>query len=335
MQSTGSWGAGLRRRFGEHAVPIVAAVVVNVLLLFGAGLFVVVRVLRMPEAEFAAAVQFEVPSDPWEQELETGDLEAGAASAESPIERLATELALPGGPVVPMVNDTARDAPSSDLLSGVAQGMLSDTGFGGMLAGARTAGSAASFFGIDDSGERIVIIVNTSASLMRKAARRGVTIERIHEEVLRLVDGLAPASLFGIVQFSQGVRLFAPDLAPASPANKETLRRWISAGLRGNPALPPEARLSGHEAAIEAALKLEPDVVFLVTDGQLDRRDGSPGAWTYPVVSYEEFSRTLRAVRARHPARPRLHVIGFELNERDTAGMRRLAREFGGQVRVF
>jgi hypothetical protein len=105
--------------------------------------------------------------------------------------------------------------------------------------------------------------------------------------------------------------------------------------LQGNPPIGSEVRLTGHQAALEAAFALEPDVIFLVTDGQLDRREGSPGAWTYPVMDYREFEQWLRPAR-RGLVRPtRLHVIGFELSDRDRSAMTRLAREFGGQVRSF
>ena len=99
--------------------------------------------------------------------------------------------------------------------------MLEQSGFlGGSMQG-KGSSSAASFFGVQDSGRRIVIVVNTSTSVLRKERNQGVSIEAIHEEVVSLIDNLDRGTLFGIVQFSQGSRRFAPYLAPAISRNKE------------------------------------------------------------------------------------------------------------------
>src|SRR5690606_34907524 len=134
--------------------------------------------------------------------------------------------------------------------------------------------------GIQDTGERIVIVVNTSVSVVNKAEARGVTIERIQEEMIALIDGLDATTLFGIVQFSQGVRSFEDFLAPATRTNKEAVRRWVPANLRGNPRARVDQEYFGHEAAFQAAFALNPDVIFLLTDGQLDRRQGVSGAYS-------------------------------------------------------
>src|SRR5690606_29200979 len=55
--------------------------------------------------------------------------------------------------------------------------------------------SAAEFFGLRDSGERIVILVNTSASVVRKAQKRGVSIDQLHDQVVGLVEGLGSGTL--------------------------------------------------------------------------------------------------------------------------------------------
>lgn len=316
-------------------MPLVCAVALNGALLLGAGFVVIARALRAPEPEFTSSVAVELPQEPWQPELEWAD-GGGAAAAEASVERLALDNVVPDGPVLPAQTATVDgDAGSTDLLSGCAQGFLSEAGFGGMLAGAGTASSAASFFGIEDTGERIVIVVNTSASVLRKARRRGVTIERIQEEAAKLVDGLAGRSLFGLVQFSQGARVFAPHLAPATAANKAALRAWMAEELKGNPSLADGETVTGHEAALSAAFALEPDVVFLVTDGQLEKREGTPGAWTYPLIPPATFLRAVKAQRQRLARPVRIHVIAFELSERDAPGMGELAKSTGGQVRAF
>src|SRR5690606_3183234 len=122
--------------------------------------------------------------------------------------------------------------------------------------------SAAEFFGLRDSGERIVILVNTSASVVRKAQKRGVSIDQLHDQVVGLVEGLGSGTLFGIVQFSQGARAFSDWVAPALKRNKALAAEWAREELRGNPKIESEAQL-GHEAGFHLAMALRPDVIFL------------------------------------------------------------------------
>jgi len=109
----------------------------------------------------------------------------------------------------------------------------------------------------------------------------------------------------------------------------------VRANLRGNPRVTDGQALFGHEAAFEAAFGLDPDVVFLVTDGVLDRRTVAGGKVSYPVISYDALLRTVREFRRRSARNVRIHVVGFELDPGDADGLRRLARECGGQVREF
>lgn len=193
--------------------------------------------------------------------------------------------------------------------------------------------SAAEFFGVKDSGKRIVVVVNTSASVVRKAKSRGVSVEKLQEEAARLVDGLGSGTLFGLVQFSQGTKVFSDQLAPALVSNKRMLRDWIGRELRGNPKVG-DAELLGHEAALAVALRWQPDLVFLVTDGSLNRRTAKAGGgYSYPRISFEELFRFAERQVLKSGAKPRMHVVGFELGEEERAGLERLAKRFGGTLR--
>lgn len=194
--------------------------------------------------------------------------------------------------------------------------------------------STVSFFGARDFGKRIVIVVNTSASVVRKAKNKGVSIEAIQKEVASLIEGLESGTLFGVVQFSQGARRFAPTLAPAIAPNKGVALEWVEAELKGNPPVESE-KLLGHEAGMALALEMDPDLIFLVTDGVLNRRERSANGYRYPEIPYEQFSNAIsRGVRERG-LRIKAHVIGFGLKEKDRIGMRALAKRFGGSLREF
>jgi len=169
---------------------------------------------------------------------------------------------------------------------------------------------------------------------VRKAKNAGVSIERLHDEVIALIDGLKHSTLFGIVQFSQGARRFAPLLAPAIRRNREAAGDWIRAELRGNPTVEDE-ELVGHEAAFFLALDLEPDVVFLISDGSLNKRVRIDGQLKYPEISYAVLMEAIGRKMRASGIRARIHAIGFELKEKDRQGLLALTRRFGGTLREF
>ena len=149
-----------------------------------------------------------------------------------------------------------------------------------------------------------------------------------------MIDGLDSGTLFGIVQFRQGGRRFAPQLAPAIQGNKEAATLWTESELRGNPKVD-EQELLGHEAGLQLAVEMEPDLIFLVTDGVLNKRVRSGGSYKYPEIPYEILIGTIERELRRLGARTRIHAIGFELAEKDWRGLDRLTRRFGGTLREF
>lgn len=237
-----------------------------------------------------------------------------------PMADLPTEAFELDGEDLEMLEDASTMLEQSGLLGGSMQGKGSS--------------SAASFFGVQDSGRRIVIVVNTSTSVLRKARNQGVSIEAIHEEVVSLIDNLDSGTLFGIVQFSQGSRRFAPYLAPAISRNKEAASHWTRKEMRGNPKVESELLL-GHEGGLKLAVDMEPDLIFLVTDGVLNKRVRVDGAYKYPEIPYEILIGSVEADLRRSGARTRIHAIGFELNDKDRRGLERLTRRFGGTLREF
>jgi hypothetical protein len=315
---------------------LAAAIAIQAAVLLGAVFVVVVRPLLRSEPEFSAKHTIYLPQRELEYRAALAGFEQTAAMA-LPLEKLVTTSMVPSGlPALPAMPEGEFSAlENTDLLSRDAQALLAQSGLAGSLGAVGGAKSAAAFFGVEDAGERIVVVVNTSVSVRNKAQRRGVSWERIQDEVAGLVDGLEGGTLFGIVQFSQASRTFTEHLVPATEGNRAAARQWVRESLRGNPPVEAGRRSFGHEAALQAAFAFDADVVFLVTDGVLDRREEKGGKVSYPKIPYEQFVRSVRSAAAGATRRPRLHVVGFELAPGDAEAMRRLAREFGGQVREF
>ncbi len=316
--------------------PLVLALLAQGVMVAAAGLVVVMTPSEKAEPAFEAAGTVSLPEREMDHRTAVAAFQQ-AAGASGMVERLTSaSLASEGLPEVPSDSLTGLESVSeSDFMATDSRALLNDSGIRDALGGLDEAEATASFFGIEDAGRRIVIVVNTSASVMNRARNRGVTVERIQEEIVRLVDGLGAGARFGVVQFSQGVRTFADSLVPATASNIDTVRAWVPDNLRGNPRASANQEYYGHEAGFAAAFTFDPDVVFLVTDGQLNRREGSPGNYTYPEIPYSRLESTLEGLRREVSSDVRINVVGFEMRPADADNMRRLAGRYGGRLREF
>ncbi len=323
------------RLAGWKSGPFLLAILVQGLLVAGAGLVVVMTPSGESEPEFEAAASVHIPQREREHRVAVSEFQR-AAGAAGIRERLTSSALLPDGlPEMPAAFAGVESMSDADLSAMDSENLLGDLGIADMLGGLSGVGETASFFGIEAAGNRIVVVVNTSASVINRARNRGVTVERIQEEMISLVEGLGPGARFGIVQFSQGARKFADHLAPANAANLERLRAWVPDNLRGNPRAGPDDDWLGHEAGFAAAFAFDPDVIFLLTDGQLNRREGSPGNYTYPEIPYSRLRSTLDQLRREASSAVRIHAVGFEMRATDAENLRRLVRDFGGSLREF
>lgn len=240
-------------------------------------------------------------------------------------------------PPIPALPQDAFSNEAMDLDSmGSADSLLGDSDWMASMGGMAGRASATEFFGVKDSGQRIVIVVNTSASVLRRALRRGVTMEEIQRQAISLIGGLESGTRFGIVQFSQGARSFSDQLAPGLKKNKRLAEAWVLEKLKGNPPIEDEQYL-GHEAGMHRAIGMLPDLVFLVTDGSLNRRvrSTSGAGYSYPKISFDRFESMIAQEMREAGVKARIHVIGFELTDAEREGLAKLAKRFGGSLREF
>lgn len=125
------------------------------------------------------------------------------------------------------------------------------------------------FFGASAEGRTFVFIVDASGS-MTENNRWGRAIS----ELSKSIGKLKPHQQFYVYFFSDAdktMRLFDPrpaaGLVDATPGNKTRAQRWI----RGKNIRP--GGLTNPEIALEEALGMQPDVIFLMTDGEFDDPD--------------------------------------------------------------
>jgi hypothetical protein len=145
---------------------------------------------------------------------------------------------------------------------------------GTLMAGAGSPGGGkpggplgeAVFFGARSKGDRFVFVIDNSSSM------KGGRLEAATVELLSTVDSLSTRQTFYVIFVSdQTYPMFyplpAPELLPATPANKKRLAEW----------LPKAILASGKNRelikAMDMAAALRPHAVFLLWDGDLKYSD--------------------------------------------------------------
>jgi len=139
-------------------------------------------------------------------------------------------------------------------------GMLLGDGHGLTRLGKGPGAAMAKFFGTQVAGERILYMLDNSGG-MKKGK-----FETLVEELLKSVESLHPRQYFYVIFYSDTVYpLFYPQsathLVRATKENQAFLREWLDTVelCHGN----------SIDEAIEAAYVIEPDTVFLLSDGIL------------------------------------------------------------------
>ncbi len=112
------------------------------------------------------------------------------------------------------------------------------------------------YFGIPVKGTRTVFCCDVSASMRYK-------LPLAHDQLTRAVKGLPSSALFEVVFFNEWVTPWRNRLSRADPVTKELLVRHL-----------PELEIKSYTNlfdALELALGLEPDEIFLISDGEPNR----------------------------------------------------------------
>jgi len=116
------------------------------------------------------------------------------------------------------------------------------------------------FFGLEAAGEKIVYVCDRSASM---AEPDGVPLAEAKRELLASIEALGESRQFHLIFYNDRQSMFSPPGGRGRPlftddGTLRELRRFVN----GTAA----AGGTRHEEAILTALKLVPDVVFLLTD---------------------------------------------------------------------
>lgn len=123
-------------------------------------------------------------------------------------------------------------------------------------------GNGAYFFGTYASGQRFVFIIDSSRSMLE--GRRWSTARR---ELVRALQSLSPDQEFFVISFDSTAKPMFGQFPPKSKflhpseSNIDRLNRWVGTIMHGGSTLPA--------SSIGIALRMKPDAIFLLSDGEI------------------------------------------------------------------
>ncbi len=177
--------------------------------------------------------------------------------------------------------------------------------------------SGAEFFGVQASGDRFVFLIDCSVTMSV-----GTKWMEVMRQLTTAVEALGEDQWFYVIFFSEeSQRMFntnapEPHCLPATPQNVERLRRWlltIKTGMSTQPA-----------KSVKFALTLEPDAIYLLSDGEYDRHDP-----TLDLLSREQLNRAKD--NKRQVVVHTLSFLNSNLAARDKKKLQDIARQNGGR----
>jgi len=173
-------------------------------------------------------------------------------------------------------------------------------------------GGRAGIFGLEAQGRRFVYVFDRSASMGEPDGR---PLAAAKEELLASLADLGESQQFHLIFYNERPVVFAPTAVRgrpifASDENRAEARRFVE-GIAA-------AGGTRHYEAIAAALKLVPDVVFVLTDGTADDDLGA-----------DELGRLVRAAGSA-----RVMVVQFGGAGRASPRLAELAERTGGAYKV-
>jgi hypothetical protein len=350
---------------------VIIVVVAHVLAGLVAGALVVARYFMKPEATFEATKDVRMPAKEREQRMNMAEFDSLAPkpSFNDKLQSLKpAKFSLPELPKIPVDEMLPLDPSAivTDQVSSMvgAAGTGSGSGEGGSGSGG-TGGSGMSFFGIQDHGKSVVIVVDTSNSMFERS-KKGVlhhfNFKTIKDQTTQLIDKLSINTRFNVVVYEGGSMAFSDGNIPATDTNKAAAREWIQ-GLSEDPQMSigrragsgPKLMEGGGtrlDTAMRQTFKFQPEIVYIITDGEINRGGGGYGGGNPDdndnrggnrrddggsnKISEKEMVQVIEDLQKTLPQPARIHTLMYQTSvERpeEVQTLRAIARRNSGKFR--
>ena len=247
-------------------------------------------------------------------------------------------------PPLPQISQQKAPAPTLMAAAGQNAAFDSRASMMGSVAGTGT-GATINFFGIRDQSSSVVIMIDVSDSMFTRTgdAEGGKLLKKgseqnfqtVREEAIHLVESLKPNIQFGIVRWAGSAQSWKPELIPATDENKRAAIQHIQndVDMKSARAKKGEAGGTRHDLALQAAFKLKPEVIYMLTDGNATIAEHGGGM--KPIPAEELFDVTAAGQKDLRKG-ARVHVIYYLTGaerEEEREMLKALASRNGGQFR--
>lgn len=329
-----------RRRLKRLIITIVL-VSIGIHLVAGvvAGVVIVARYLTEPPAEFKVVKDIRLPAKQREHKMNMAAFD-GMAPKPSFNDKMQsirpTAFALPELPKMDM--DQVLPLDPSEIVSEQVSGFVgtggagNGIGAGGSGSGGGFGGTGMSFFGIQSTGKRILLLFDVSSSVVHKADKAGVPLTRIQEETADLISKLPITARFGIIQFTQNYKPFKPELLPATDQNRAAALDWIKSEWVASGSMSASSKVvsnsKGLVGVLELAATMQPDVIFMISDASFQWKPGGK----IEDIPWKEIDKIADGA-LQGAGGCQINVIGFEMKPEDKKGVGSIVRKSGGKLR--
>lgn len=199
------------------------------------------------------------------------------------------------------------------------QASPSQSDSGGAKGGSGTEGA---FFGIKAKGRHFVYIVDCSSSM------NGGPFARVCEELILSIKNLTKSQSFYVFFFNQvTIPMFEQPkggMLQATRKNIHRLEAWVNTAQAVGGTDPTNALVQ--------ALKMKPDAIFLLTDGEIP--ENIPGILINTNSRRVPPSSRIKKVRSSRKAITPINTIGFENTAGETI-LKQIATENDGEYRFI
>ncbi len=188
-----------------------------------------------------------------------------------------SSLALPEIKVDPKVVRTSFQ-PKFKAITGIGLGAGLGQGYG--LGGFGEGVSAFDFFGIRGRGEKIMICVDVSISMVEEERGGFEGFDRVRARLGQVIDALTEKTLFNVVVFADAAQTFRDEMVPATDANKREAKKFLAQfntpknyGLTSGNVRSVDLGLKAKggttrlDLALTAAFLQGADTILIISDG--------------------------------------------------------------------
>lgn len=319
---------------------ILGVIIIHVVGGIVAGVIVVAKYIFPPPANFVVKKDIRLPAKQREHRMNMAAFDAMAPKPTFNDKMQSIHPARFALPEMPKMNmDQMLPLDPSEIVSDQVSSLVGSSGLGsglgsGGMGGGGLGGSGMSFFGIQSTGQRVLLLFDVSKSVVNKAEKAGVPITKIKEETLNLINNLPINARFGIVQFTQNFKPFNKELVAATDQNRAAARKWVEEEWVEAGTMGASAKVTrnprGLVGVLELAVQMKPDVIFLISDGSFQWKPSGK----IENIPWKEISQIAEGpLQASSTAACKIHFVGFEMKPEDRRGMGSIVRKSGGKLR--